>query len=335
MQMNNQLSTLLQRGMVDGFSSTPTVIETVISRVFIFDTENRVLKFYKRDNEWWNTDMKDLSGGNSRIDFIRNDFEFNHFLNPTVYIDLKQAIAEDGKVKLVNPKSGDDELVIIMHKEDIQGTLTEVLYQNTLSVAEYRSMGEAFAKIKLALPEKFLPATEANWYELMCERVKDVKTWALSEKDFPKDLADKALAILSRELEENKNNFRLITKDSLFVSIDCNSENLIYTNHKLRFLDAYPPKDDWRISAFNVDIFRVGYDIYTFAGKESYDAFLEGVRTVAGDRLDRSTSHFYLLYAGLIVTPYFYMLDKSKKDQKYLVRAEKSISLLKELLQRA
>ena len=99
--MDNKIFSLINEGKIEGFSTSPKMIETVISRVFIFDKDNIVLKFYKRDNEWWNTDMKDLSKGLSRITFIRQDFGFNHFLNSKIYSNLKVAVVENNVVKLL------------------------------------------------------------------------------------------------------------------------------------------------------------------------------------------------------------------------------------------
>ena len=231
--MDNKIFSLINEGKIEGFSTSPKMIETVISRVFIFDKDNIVLKFYKRDNEWWNTDMKDLSKGPSRINFIRQDFEFNHFLNSKIYSDLKVAVVENNVVKLLEPKSDDDELVIVIHKEDLSGTFTDVLYANNLTLDEFKNIGKSFAKIKLAIPKDFLPETSLNWYEEMIERGKGLTSWMLNEKDFQAEVSNKSLALFDKILLENKTNFQTLTKENLFVCIDCNSENLLYSNHEL------------------------------------------------------------------------------------------------------
>lgn len=328
--MDNQIFSLIKEGKVDGFSSLPKMIETVISRVFLFDMENIVLKFYKRDNDWWNTEMQDLSGGVSRMNFIRQDFEFNHFLNSEIYSGLKTAVIENNRVKLIDPKKDDDELVIVMRKEDISGTFTEILNENKLSLEDYKNIGKSFAKTKLAIPKSFLSENESNWYEQMILRAKDLSAWVLSEKDFPAEVAGKGLALFEKVLEENKIKFEEIKRDSLFVLMDCNSENLIYSDHKLKFLDAYSPKDNWRIGTFDMDIFRVASDICALAGKDAYRAYLEGVIEVAGNHLDKNLQDFYLLYGALIAAPYLFML--SKKDQKYKIKAEKYLLFVEKLV---
>ena len=114
------------------------------------------------------------------------------------------------------------------------------------------------------------------------------------------------------------------------VCIDGNSENLLYSNKELRFIDAYPPKDNWRIGTFEVDIFRTGSDIYALAGEKEYKAYLSGVKEVAGDKVNLKFENFYLLYAAMIMAPYFYML--SKKNSKYLPKAEKYLQFVKKLI---
>lgn len=328
--MENDFFDLIKDGRIEGFSGTPKIIETVISRVFVFNEDNIVLKFYKRDNGWWNTAMNDLSRGASRRNFIRRDFEFNHFLNPKVYFALKTVVLNGKSVALVEPKNSDDELVIVMRKEDLSGVLTDVLYENKLVTEEYKSIGTSFAEIKLALPKHFLSDNRSSWYDQMRVRLSDLSNWLSGASDFPKVIADAGLSLLRESLEENKESFQLTGGDDFFPLIDCNSENLLYSDGKLRFIDAYPPKDDWRMGTFDVDIFRVAGDIYALAGKNAYDAYLKGVDEVAGEYRNKNLSDFYLLYGVMIMAPYLFML--SKKDTKYEDKAKKYLEFVEKLL---
>ncbi|MEK7649081.1 MAG: hypothetical protein AAB400_04200 [Patescibacteria group bacterium] len=328
--MNTQIIELVQINGIEGLSGIPTMIETVVSRVFFFDTDDTVLKFYKRDNTWWNTEMQNISGGPSRINFIRGEFDFNHFLNPPTYIALKIAEVRNGKVFLQNPKDSDDELVIVMRKEDVSKTLTHVLAGTPLSEDEYMIIGRSFASIKLKLPRHFLPQTDKNWYELMIVRAQDLSEWVRSENNFPPELAGQGLALFEKMLHENKAHFETIQYDSLNVCIDCNSENVLYSNGELRFLDAYPPKEEWRIGTFDVDIYRMGSDIAAFAGNDAYKAYQDGVNEVARNHLDPELENFYLLYSALIMAPYLVM--RSKNDQSFQLKAEEYTTYLRGLL---
>lgn len=326
----NELFDLIKQGKIEGFSTKPRYVETVISRVFIFDDEDRVLKFYKRDNEWWNSEMKDISAGQSRIDFIREDYEFNQFLNPRIYIGLKKAVIRDSVVYLEEANQEDDELVIVMHKEDLSGTFTQVLAGGALNHETYEMIGKQFASIKCSIPSQYLSNAEKNWHEQMCARVNDLSSWTISEQLFPSHLAEKGIAYMRRLLETHRDEFSSVRKEDLSVLIDCNSENLLFVDGELRFIDAYSPKDAWRVGSFDIDIFRVASDIYAMSGKEAYDAFLRGVESVEGVRLNPTLHRFHLLYGALIMGPYFYML--SRKDQTYLTHAEKYNQFIEEIL---
>lgn len=317
--MEDSIFEFIKKEGIAGYSSRPQIIETVISRVFVFDAENRALKFYKRDNEWWNREMNNLSSGATRREFIQGDFEFNHFLNPATYLTLQVAVFENGVVVLRDPEENDDELVIVMQKEDVSKILTEILFTNTLTKEDYGMIGSTFVDIKLRMPRHFLPKTNLNTYELMNFRMRDLFEWVLSEKSFPDHIARKGLSLFEKMLRDRENYFRSLK--NLSVCIDCNAENLLYSQGTLRFLDAYPPRDDWRIGPFEVDIFRTASDIYALAGQEAYRAYLEGVIGRAGEQVDIELSEFYLLYGALIMTPYLYM--RSKNDERYLPKAEK------------
>lgn len=327
---SKDLFTLLREGKVDSCQSVPKMVETVISRVFIFDQENLVLKFYKRDNDWWNTSMQDMSSGVPRANFIRQDFAFNHFLNPNIYTDLKCAVVEAGRVTLRDPEDQDDELVIVMKKQDFTHVLTQVLAERRCTLEDYRTIGKSFAHIKQTLPSDFLPKIEFDWYEHVYLRLNDLTSWVTSEKDFPSDVGEKALERLRAMLEQHKDAFKKISHADIPVSIDSNSENLLYENGELSFIDAYPPKDAWRVATFEGDIFRIATDIYVFAGEEAYDTYMSGVQEVAPDAVHSHFSDFYILYSALIAGPYFFML--TRKNPTYRPIAEKYLSFIESLL---
>jgi aminoglycoside phosphotransferase family enzyme len=330
MNTSEALYSLIEEGKIRGFSTPPKCVTTVISRVYIFDAENTVLKIYKRDNEWWNKDMNDLSAGVPRIDFIRRDFAFNHFLDPGIYLELKTLSEENGEAVLVDAKPEDDELVVVMKKVDASQTMSKMLSEQSLSITDYENIGRDLANKKMALPKDFLPHVSENWYEQMVRRLEDLKGWVTSEPDFSPILTKKGLSTMQKILEANKEKFTLMKNEDLAVCIDCNTENLLFIDGKLAFIDAYPPKDEWRGGAFDHDIFRTGSDVYALGGKDAYDAYLTGVYSVAEHKLDKELHTFYLLYGAMIMGPYLYMLGK--KDTKFLPAAEKYSKFIEEFL---
>jgi aminoglycoside phosphotransferase family enzyme len=321
--------TQIAQGKLVGYAGVPTHIQTVISDVFLF--EDAVLKRYKRDVGWWNTGMTDLSKGQSRIDFITNDFAFNQALNPDVYRSLQTLAMEGDQLILRDPQEGEDELIIVMRKVDTSKTFTKVLVAGSLQNADYESIGRQMANKKRALSRDFLPKDiHSTWYEQLVNRFNDLEAWVLSEESFPRDIAETGLRTLREVLEAHRHAFAAMTPDALSVCVDCNSENLLYADGTLSFLDAYPPKAAWKIGAFNHDIFRTGSDIYALAGKEAYESFLQGVYSVVQDALDPELHNFYLLYGAMIMGPYFYMLGK--KNSVYLKPAEQYAAYIKEVL---
>lgn len=320
---------LVEGGKLEGFSGIPVHITTVISNVYVF--ENKVLKIYKRDNEWWNTSMQDLSKGQPRIDFITRDFKFNQKLNPAVYTALEVLVKEGDKAILRDPNDDDDELVVVMEKIDATQTMTKILSEQKLSLDEYEKVGRDFITKKLSLTKDFLPTElTGNWYVQLIGRFNDLEGWAYGEHDFPKEVADAGMTKLRSILENQKDKFSAMRAVDLAVCIDCNSENLLYLNGKLSFMDVYPPKNEWRSAAFEHDIFRLGADIYGFAGKEAYEAYLKGVYSIDEHMFDNDLHAFYLLYGAMITGPYLYML--AKKDDKYLRHASKYNEFIRTVL---
>ncbi len=330
--MENQelLFNLLKRGAIKNCSSIPKVVETVISRVYIFDEENLVLKFYKRDNDWWNTNMQDISGGQPRIYFIRQDFTFNNFLNSRIYRSIKKISIKGNKILLTEANNSDDELVIVMAKQDFSSVLTDVLFAQSLDLEDYKIIGREFAQVKLTIPKSFLPNLKINWYGQMRARLQDLKSWVESEDSFPKDLREKGLTRLDMLFEKQKLTFLNVIQDDLFVSIDCNPENLIFNSGKLSFVDAYPPKDEWRVGTFDLDILRTAADIYALAGKEAFNSYMNGVDEIAKGFIQPTFSDFYLLYGAMISGPYFVML--SSKNPKYIAVTQRYLVFLESLL---
>jgi aminoglycoside phosphotransferase family enzyme len=322
-----KLFSLIESGKVEGFSSIPIKVETVISRVYIFEAEQKVIKLYKRDCTWWNENMSDISKGEKRISFITNDFAFNNFLNPIVYTAISKLTINEDFVEFSN--IGDaDELAIIMKKEDFSLVLTEVLWESKIQKNEIFSLGKQFTTKKLATPASFLPINSKNWYEQMIDRLDDLNQWYESEDSFPVELGNRGLEYLSKITEIHKQEFSKLQTKDLAVLVDCNSENLIFRNGQLSFVDAFSPKDEWRSGLFDIDVYRIATDIFASSGKEFYQEFLRGVKSVNETTLHVGLEDYFIIYSALISAPYFYMLGK--KNPKYIQIAEKYTTFLQD-----
>lgn len=328
----SELFRLITEGNVDGFSAPPKVIETVISRVFIFEAEKTVLKFYKRDNEWWNRDMRDLSAGKTRRQFIERDFGFNHALSPSIYQALKTPVIEEGKIFLRDFHGDEDELVIVMQMVDTSKNLTHAVSGRGLTREEYATLGQSFVQAQRSLPNDFLSGLETDWYLQMRARLEDLSLWILSVPEFPAEVAQAGLAKLLAALETYQEAFRLMHGTQLSVLMDCNPENLLLIDGTLSFLDAYPPKREWLNGTFETGVFWVGSSIYALDGERAYEAYLEGARQEAGDKIDIRYESFYLLYGSLITAPYFFMLKNKNPD--YAPQAERCLAFTQKMIEK-
>jgi len=217
-----------------------------------------------------------------------------------------------------------------MKKVDISQTMTKVLFEKRLPAEAFESIGKNFAIKKLALSKEFLPDLNTNWYDQMINRFSDLASWVRGAEQFPNELKEAGLAKLNAMLEQQKDKFSQINRDNLFPLIDCNSENLVVLNGVVSYIDAYPPKESWRIGSLDVDIFRAGSDIYALAGKEEFDAFMKGIYSEAEHLLDKELHDFYLLYGAMVMGPYFYML--SEKEPAFLEKAKKYEEFIENLI---
>ena len=91
---------LITQGKIEDFNEIPEKLITTVSHIFIFRNSRKVLKIYRRDNEYWNSNFSDLSGGDERMAFIKEDFTANALVNPSVYIEIKTAVVRGDKVRL-------------------------------------------------------------------------------------------------------------------------------------------------------------------------------------------------------------------------------------------
>lgn len=332
MEYNSDILSLIAQGRIEGYWSQPTVVETIISRVFLFREEGKVFKVYKRDNAWWNSDMQNLSGGQTRIDFISGDFYFNQELNPDAYTKLYAARVVDGQVVLGEPDTTADELVIGMNMVDMSQTLTRCLSGGTLSDDDFESIGIQIAKTKQTLGRKFMMHSALSWYEQLLPRMRELENWIQSASGFPEGISTVGMAEIRAYIEDNREEFSRMHETDLVTQIDCNSENILYQNSKLVFMDAYPPKESWRIGPFETDMYRIGGDILILSGQEAYDRYMKGVLAIIPE-CNRNHERFYLLYGMLISGPYFYHLSQS--NSAFATVGQQYVASLERFLQRS
>jgi len=284
---------LLTQGKIHEFKEIPERLDTTVSHIFIFKNARKVLKIYRRDNEYWNSNFGDLSGGKKRINFIKEDYAANFLVNPSVYIHLKTAVIDDNKVRLINANNHSDELVIMMNKVETSESFIDTLFKKHILENEFTSIGEQFARIKQAIHiAEFKP--KDDWYEIIVNRLRDLQLW-MENLNFPKQDIAACLQKLKSYADNHKKRLSEITGNKIVYSIDGHGENALYYSNKLQFIDILWPNPRWRWTAKEYDIFRLGADIFALNGEKHFNSFIRGVKNIYPN-LDETDKDFYLLY---------------------------------------
>lgn len=323
---------LIKEGKLEGFNEAPEMVVTTISNIFIFREAGKVLKMYRRDNEYWNTSFSDLSGGETRSQFIREDFAANRAVNPTVYLDLQKVQVEGEKITLTSPQETDDELVIVMSYVNAKESFNDKLFQGSVSENDFTSMGTQFAKIKkhISVPEE---RTKENWFELMLQRIPDLEVWMKHlNQHIPSDVTQRCIETLTRYKDENKEYFSSIKGDDLVYTIDAHGENALFNEGKLEFIDILLPAARWRWTPKEYDIYCLGTDVYVLAGEEAFEKYIEGAKKEYAN-FEEKDRDFYLLYCAGLMVCILATLVQSKPEKEPLMK--KYYEGFIELLERA
>lgn len=315
MYSQGSLIRLFKEGKFPGETGVPKHIETVISNVFLFS--NKVYKFYKNDNSFFNKGFRDISEKFDRFSFTKRDFEWNNLLSPEIYLDVIGVRVGDNKVE---PLSCDDdnaeELVIVMERIKNEDILFEKLVQNGLSESESFSMGEQLA-INLKKVQKKLDK-EYNYFDVFESLINDFSEWAKSVDEY---IGVEEIEKYSKYLDS----FRIKNKDwfenelsSEITSIgDIHSHNAVYTDGNLYLVDTFPPKEDWFVGHRLIPLYRIAVDIWVLTDKkELFEAFIKGYEKGSGFIVNRKLDPAYIIYASGIMVSYLYMLQRTDTSKK-------------------
>lgn len=310
---------LMKQGKVEGFNEIPEFIETTVSNVFIFPQAKKVLKICRRDNEYWNKRFSDLSKNDTRIQFVKEDFNANHAVNPLVYLELKKIDVNNGIVKLNKPNGEDYDLVILMNYVDAKQSFNDKLFQKKIHAGVFESIGSQFADLKknLLVSET---KTNANWLEIMTQNVSDVKGWmeSLSQYIQP-EIIDRYAKLLTKYIEFYAERFSSVKSNDLAYSIDAHGENALYNEGKLEFIDILFPSVNWRWAPKEYDLYRLGTDIYMLSGKENFENYINGVKKEYTS-FDKKDKDFYLLHSAALMLCILATLLQSKPEKEPLMK---------------
>lgn len=307
---------LITQGKIEGFDQLPERTDTTISHIFIFKNAQKVLKIYRRDNEYWNSNFSDLSNGKGRIDFIKEDYNANLKVNPLVYTDLKTAYVHNGIVRFQDVGDKNDELVIIMNQIETSRSFIDSLCYEDISENEFVSIGEQFAVIKNNVGVGEIKPNE-NWYQILSKRLHDLQIW-MENLNFPKQ--DIEICIQKLQAYTTKNQDRL-SHNEIIYSIDGHGENALYHDKKIQFIDILWPSSRWRWTPKEYDIFRLGADIFALTNENKFNLFINGAKKIYTN-FNEIDKEFYLLYSAALDSCVLETLvasrpEKENQQEKY------------------
>lgn len=301
----------LAAGRISGETTLPKRIETVISNVFVFP--EKVYKFYKNDNEFFNAGFRDISSKAGRFAFTEKDFAWNNTLSPSIYIEISGiALKEDTAV--LAPQEQAEELVIIMRKVDTNDILFEKILGNQVSVNEYRLIGEQLAENLKKIQE---PVTN-NFYNSFLERIEDIRVWMRSAPpEMPQEEAQSYCDLLVAFTEKNRHLFETDFSLDVTTDGDFHSHNALYEKETLRLMDTFPPKDAWGVGHRLFPFFRIGVDIWALSSDtQKFEAFRRGYETASGTSIDERLFDAFVVYVSCIAVSYLYMLALTDQEKR-------------------
>lgn len=304
---------LMNTGHVFGESTVPKHIQTVISNVFIFD--DKVYKFYRTDNKFFNTNFRDLADKSERFSFTEKDFKWNSTLSPSIYLELKNVAMRDGEIVEV-PREEAEEIVMIMNRVDTSNVLYEKLITKKISERDCfeigKQLGQSMKRVQIKLPEEY------DFYDLFESRLKDQKDWIMSVQEIPTEESKSYCDYLENYRQRNKEWFQELS-DEITTDGDFHSHNALYSNGNFYLMDTYPPKDAWGVGHRLFPLYRLGTDIWALTGKrEFFEVLIKGYEEGNETKVNRKFDEVYIIYAAGIAMPYLYMLSGTDPEKKLI-----------------
>lgn len=304
--LNGNVEGLEEEGLI------PEHMETQISHLLLFS--ETVYKICKRDNIFFNKNIRDLADSKTRMIFYELDFFMNNYFSPDVYLSLSGIFINDNKVLISDDFKDAEDIVIKMKRIDSNCNLSRLLHDKTLSVEDFQFLGYQQAKKIDLYPHQ--PKSEKTYYEIFQEKLEDLKKWMyLVPEYFSKNEADKIMNILRKYLEKERDSFENYEKNKYVVTLDNHSDNIFFKNKKIFFLDIYPPKKNWIIGTPWLNMYRLAADILIIAGEKYARALIHGYKDYYGF-LDEKHEKFYFMYNAAIQAVSLYNLSNNNLIKK-------------------
>ena len=233
--MKENILALLKNGKVVGYKpEKPKIISTLISNIFIFIKNRKVIKVYKSDNLYWNKSFTDLSDLKKFDEFINTDFKWNKYFNTDIYIQTASIDIGSSFISFKKPIKNSLQ-IIEMNLIDKNDFLIEKLQSEEMFfVGDAWEVGKQFANLKTKF--NMLEAkdnTTYNWYKNLKIRIDDMSLWLINTEKIPEDIKNSAINFMVTYLEKNKKRLERTNEKDIVNSIDAHAENATYINNKL------------------------------------------------------------------------------------------------------
>jgi len=298
------------------FSSDLEHIQTQISHIFLFP--DFVYKFYKPDNEGFNSYFCDLSQPEQRLNFYQQDFFWNHYFNKNVYLELLGLQFNDNYLEILEDNTNCDDLIIRMKRINAEDNLTHLLLNQKINSKDAQKIGYEMTEKINQFPD--IPQLELNYYEILKIRINDLRDFAyFAEPYIKKSETDKIIKEMFRFLETNKQKLFSLKYEDLVIAIDNHSDNIFYKHHKTSFIDIFPPKKEWCVLEPFSNIVRTATDALVLTDDEEiYKGFIHGFyKYYPNKNYDKRIELFYQIESAMIKGAYLYDLFNKGIQRKY------------------
>ncbi len=329
----NKIIEAFKNGDIAGLpesGSKPEYLQTEISHIFLFP--QTVFKFYRRDSKGFNEYFFDLNDNDKRKNFYQEEFISNHYFNPEVYSKLMGLKIDEGQVLIFENLDDVEDRVIQMKRINADNNLTNILLHGKLSSEDYYKIGDQMTKALIGFNKG--KELDGNYYEIMVAFLNDLENYLyLYDKNISREESGQIMVSLRKFLEENKDRF-VDASRSLIETIDNHADNTYYNDNKVSFIDAYLPKDSWRIVEPLYGVYRLLTDVAALTNDETAEPMFKGFQNNYPDlQFDLELDTFYKIYFACIRVGHFFeiaMRDASNYDvaNRYLDFIKKKFLLL-------
>ncbi len=303
-----------KNGLVLGIADLPEkIIGTQVSNIFLYKKLAR--KVYKKMNFFFG----DLSNEKFRKDFYAEDFSWNQWMSPEIYLALKPVKELSGGWQICDEKNAND-FYIEMLRVNTDSDLTNLLLENKINNEDLKNivitMTSRLASLTNAKKDR-VPTLQKKWSDILERLIEDLRLYSyMAETDMPKDKTDK---IINKFLDFVRNNeyIQNFSNSEMEVHIDNHSDNILLINKKVEFIDIYPVKEEWAAVDRFHNICRPAADVAVLGNMDKVGFIMEEYKKLAPVGPE-DVKMFYIIYCAMIKAPYYYTIGKKDLALRYL-----------------